>query len=172
MHSVSFTHTHTSVNTHPYVKAQVPPEKDFVNVNAIQRWQQAVSAVKWALCWAECNDSQDNWSRIWNGFHFVVTRWGRVTGGLASERWRALQGGVLSSPCLRLSSLPPVRVLPRISTPAFLFMPSPLLNCSGILVLSEPWVRGPARLFLVIPAFLASGIYLQKAQAPRQSSRL
>ncbi len=77
---LSLSHTHT--HTHTYVKAWVSLETDFVNVNAIRWWQQAMSAVKWALCWAECNDSQDNWSRIWNGFHFVVSCWGRLTGWL------------------------------------------------------------------------------------------
>lgn len=69
----------------PICKGSVPTEEDFVNVNAIQRWQQAVSAGKWALRWAERNDSQENRSGIWNGVHFVVTCWGRVTGGRASE---------------------------------------------------------------------------------------
>lgn len=165
MHTWCLTNTNRNAHTLPYAKAQVPQEKDFVNVNAIQWWQQAVSALKWALCWAECNDSQDNWSRIWNSFHFAVMGWGWLTGGLASRRTRALQGGVLSSL--------PMCVLPwkYISTPAFLFMPAPLSNAQGYwfcLNLSER----SGSTFLVTPAFLASGIYLQKAGASRQSCML
>lgn len=122
--------------THTYVKTSVPQEKDFVNVSAIQRWQKVVSAVKWALCWAECNDSQDNWSGIWNGFHFVVTCWGRLTGRLASkERARALRRG-----CPLLSSLSPnVCSLGNIffHSSIFIYASSPV-QCSGISVLSEP----------------------------------
>lgn len=54
-------HKHTHIHT--YLRGRVPLEKDFVNVNAIQWWQRAVSAVKWAPCWAECNDAQDNWNQ-------------------------------------------------------------------------------------------------------------
>ncbi len=138
--SLSLSHTHT------YVKAWVSLETDFVNVNAIRWWQQAMSAVKWALCWAECNDSQDNWSRIWNGFHFVVTCWGRLTGWLAGERARALQGDVLPS-----LSLSPCTLLRKyISTRAFLFMPAPLLNAQGYWLCLNLSERSSST-FLVIP---------------------
>lgn len=93
-------------------------EEDFVNVNVIQRWQQVVSAAKWALCWAECNDSQDNRRRIWNGLYFVVTCWGQVAG---SERKPFMAWG--GSP------------LPRSSI--FIYASSPVER-SEILVLSEP----------------------------------
>lgn len=117
-------------------------ENDFVNVNAIQWWQQVVSAVKWALCWAECNDSQDNWSRIWNAFHFVVTCWGWLTGRLASQQ-EPFKG--LSCPlCLCVCSLGNI-------FPLQLFfylcqLPCWMLRDIGCV---WTWVRGPALLFLL-----------------------
>lgn len=161
MHAVSFTHTQTYTFTY-----------------CTYWWRKTL--------WMSMGFSNDSkWCQQWNGLyveqnvmthktigvecgrsHFVVTYWGQVTGRERASESTSLGGG--PSP-LPLSSS--VFLWKYISTPAFLFMPAPLLNAQGYwfcLNLSER----SSSTFLVIPAFLASGIYLQKIQAPRQSSTL
>lgn len=155
-------HSHTQTWTHTYVKAWVPQEKDFVNVKAIQWWQQAMSAVKWALCWAECNDSQDNWSRIWKAFHFVVMCWGRVTGELA--RKSPSRGCSLLSPCVfSLGNIFPLQHFYLCQLPCWM-----LRDIGSVWT----WVRGSSSTFLVIPAFLASWHLSAEDSGPETKQRI
>lgn len=98
----------------------------------------------------------------------VMTHKTIVEYGMAST---LLWGWVTGRPSRGCPLLPPLSLclFPLISTSAFLFMPARLFSAQGYwfcLNLSERSSTG----FLVIPAFLASSIYLQKTQAPRQSS--
>lgn len=145
-----------------YVEAWAPVENDFVNVNAVECWQQAMSAVKCVWCRAECNDSQDNWSQIRDGFRFILMCWGTVTGRLASEQ-KPLKGGCPLLPStvhFVRNKIPPVhqnfRQHPCWNPPWYWFPP----NLSGRSSFS----------FFVFLAFSADGIYLLKTQALRQSS--
>ncbi len=165
--SLSLTHTHT--HTHTHVKAWVSMEKDFVNVNAIQWWQQAMSAVKWALCWAECNDSQDNWSRIWNGFHFVVTCWGRLTGWLAREGASESPSRGCPLPLSLSPSYTPLEI--HFHSSIFIYASAPV-QCSGILALSEP--EREVRLYFSCYTCIFSIWHLSARDSgpPRQSSTM
>lgn len=110
-------HTHTAV---------VCREKDFVNVNAIQRWQRAMSAVKWVLCRTECNDSE--------AYQESECRTVATLSWRTWERWQTGRlAGRRASPS-RDVLLPGCKYIPL---PIFIVGCSPVRS-SGILVLSTP----------------------------------
>lgn len=101
----------------------------------------------------------------WNGFHFVVRCWGWVTSALASKWARALQGGVLSSlPALcSLGNIFPLQHFYLCQLPCWM-----LRDIGSVWT----WAWSPGSAFLVMPVFLASGIYPQKTPGPKTKQRV
>lgn len=140
----------------PICKGSVPAEEDFVNVNAIQRWQQAVSVGK--RTFNERDVMTHKRIRVEYGTGSTLL-WHAEDEWQADERVRALQRWRRRGRGL------------YISTPAFLFMPAPLLKAQGYWICLSLSERSGST-FLVTPASSASGIYLPRTRGPKTKQRV